>query len=250
MRTYFESLIGSVRNENEDSAAVFNADSDTVMIVADGMGGHNGGKRASSLACEVIKNRMSDEYKSSMSSSEAEMLMRECFNEANATIWHYSVKERENRGMGTTIVMALIRKDEYIMLNIGDSRAYSIGDNIHQITVDQSYVQSLIERGEITAEEAKNYPGKSIIMQAVGVGDRINPDVYRGKCEYALILCSDGLTNEIDDEKIFEIVKNTPEKDAVAALANSANENGGADNITVAAAFFNLEQSTDALGGF
>ncbi len=238
MQIFSNSVIGSVREENQDSYVCFEADNDTVLLVADGMGGHKGGKRASALACDVIEKRMKSEYKSSFTDDEAEQLMRECFNEANATIWHYSVKEPENRGMGTTIVMALVRGDTYIVINIGDSRAYLIGEKINQITIDQSYVQSLVQKGEITAEEAKNYPGKSIILQAVGVGDVINPDVYKGKCEDVILLCSDGLTNEIDDEKIFEIIKHTSPGESMKMLTKAADDAGGKDNITAVAAFF------------
>lgn len=238
MQIFSESITGSVREENQDSFAVFEADGDTVMIVADGMGGHNGGKRASQLACETIKERMTAEYKHTFTLSAAEQLMRECFNEANAVIWHHSVNEPENRGMGTTIVMALLRNEDYIVLNVGDSRAYEISDKAYQITVDQSYVQSLIERGEITAEEAKNYPGKSIILQAVGVGDVVRPDVFTGKVKNAILLCSDGLTNEIDDETIFEIVKSNFDDNVSKILVQTADDFGGKDNITAVAALF------------
>lgn len=238
MHTYFASITGAVRDENQDSVAVFGVDSDTVLLVCDGMGGHKGGKRASQLACDVIQKRMTEEYKSGCDDFAAEELMRNCFNEANAVIWQHSVREPENRGMGTTMVMALLRNGKYIILNVGDSRAYSIGEKISQITVDQSYVQSLVVRGEITPEQARNYPGKNIILQAAGVGDVITPDVYKGECENAILLCSDGLTNELDDETIYKIIGENSFEDTVGMLAEAASAAGGNDNITVAAAFF------------
>ena len=229
---------GMVRSQNQDSFELFSKDGAWFMIVADGLGGHLGGKRASSLACEVIRKRIEAEYKEGLSQAGAEELLRQSLNEANSVIWHYSVKEPENRGMGTTIVLAMLRDNTYTVVNLGDSRAYMIsGGEITQITKDQSYVQSLIDKGELTAEQAKNYPGKSIILQAAGLGDDILPDIYRGDMGECVLLCSDGLTNELADEKILEIITENEAENTADILIEEAKRSGGLDNITAALAF-------------
>lgn len=228
---------GCVRKENQDSFCVFKVGDAQVMIVADGLGGHLGGKRASSLACDTIMQRIKEEYKAEMSDSAIMGMLRQSVNEANSIIWHYSMKETENRGMGTTVVLCFVRNDRYIILNVGDSRAYILKDTISQITVDQSYVQSLIDKGEITEEEAKTYPGRSMILQAVGLGDSVVPDIYEGEADGDLLLCSDGLTNELDDEKIFDLFCEENWKDIADRLIEEARKSGGADNITAVVAF-------------
>lgn len=224
--------IGNVREENEDSFLFFSHEGAAFLMVADGMGGHNGGKRASSLACSVIEKRIKEEYKEAFSEKKTEILMREALNEANSVIWHHSVKEIENRGMGTTVVLACIKDESYIIINLGDSRAYMIeNDKITQLTKDQSYVQSLVDKGEITKEEAKDYPGKSIILEALGLGGQVSPDVYKGKVEGKILLCSDGLSNEVSDEKILEIINK--DEESLEKLIFEAKQNGGKDNITI-----------------
>lgn len=239
MKTLAKTDRGRVRKENQDSFSIFCAENAQILIVADGLGGHLGGKRASSLACDTISERIKSEYSADWSDEKVIGFLKQCLNEANSVIWHYSVKEPENRGMGTTVVLCFIRNDKYIILNIGDSRAYIIDDDIRQITVDQSYVQSLVDKGEISKSEARNYPGKSMILQAVGMGDNIMPDVYTGDVSGDILLCSDGLTNELTDEQILKVFKNEYENQqtAVDRLINDANCSGGLDNITAVIAF-------------
>ena len=233
MQIFSATDTGAVREENQDSFAYCIKDEAAFLIVCDGLGGHLGGKRASLLACEFIEEKIKSEYKKEFSQGKLEEFLRQCVNEANVRIWECSVKEPENRGMGTTAVIATVRNGRYTVINLGDSRAYMISDEkITQITKDQSYVQSLIDKGEITREEAKDYPGKSIILQAAGLGDKVNPDIYKGNMEKAILLCTDGLTNELEENRIFEIVlKEGP--DAVQELVKEANISGGYDNITV-----------------
>ncbi len=226
--------IGNIREENEDSFLFFSHEGADFLMVADGMGGHNGGKRASSLACSVIEKRIKEEYNKNLSEKKTEMLLRSCLNEANSVIWHHSVKEIENRGMGTTVVLAYVKDGEYIIINLGDSRAYMIeNEKITQITKDQSYVQSLVDKGEITKEEAKDYPGKSIILEALGLGGQISPDVYKGKVNGKILLCSDGLSGEVSDEKILEIINKNDDEESINELISEAKANGGKDNITI-----------------
>lgn len=228
--------VGAVRKENQDSFSYFEKDETVFLIVCDGLGGHLGGKRASSLACQIIEEKVKSEYEKGFSQGKLEELMRDSINEANVTIWKYSVKEPENRGMGTTVVMAAVRDGKYTVINLGDSRAYLIDEEkMVQITKDQSYIQSLIDKGEITPEEARDYPGKSIILQAAGLGDVVSPDIYKGKMKKAILLCSDGLTNELEDGLIFEIFKESEQALIADELIKKANQAGGGDNITVVA---------------
>lgn len=245
MQIFALSDVGAIREENQDSFSHFSVEETAFLMVCDGLGGHLGGKRASSLACEVIEEKIKAEYKKSFSQGKLEELLRDSIATANAVIWRHSLKEIENRGMGTTIVLVAVRDGKYTLLNLGDSRAYEIGkDKIKQITKDQSYVQSLVDKGELTPEQAKNHPQKSIIMQAAGLGDSVSPDIYKGDMKLGLLLCSDGLTNELEDEKIFDIVINNEKSDVPMLLISKANEAGGRDNITVVIGF-NKNQSDE-----
>ncbi len=237
MRVDAKTDMGCIREENQDSFCVVELEDAQMLIVADGLGGHLGGKRASQLACDTISERVKTEYKATMSKAAVSGMLKQALNEANSIIWHHSVKEPENRGMGTTIVLCFIRNNRYMIFNVGDSRAYEISDYIRQITVDQSYVQRLIDKGEITEKEARNYPGKSMILQAVGVGEAIVPDIFEGEISGDLLLCSDGLTNELTDEQIFEMFSNNSEQELAARLVEEARQSGGFDNITAVIAF-------------
>lgn len=234
MQIFAASDRGVVREENQDSFAFFCVEGTDFLIVCDGLGGHLGGSRASSLACDVIEQKITEQYKKDFSQGKLEEILRDSINEANVVIWRHSVKEVENRGMGTTIVIAAVRNGAVTVMNLGDSRAYMISDgDIVQITKDQSYVQSLVDKGEITPEEAKNYPGKSIIMQAAGLGDNVHPDVYKIQMEKTLLLCSDGLTGELEDSEILRIIKECGIENAAGELIEKAKSAGGRDNITV-----------------
>lgn len=227
--------VGQLREENQDCCDVFQIGSACFCVVADGMGGYKGGSIASRIAVRCVRKLVEEEYKDSMSESSLLALLNSCFVLANSEILQRSIKDVELSGMGTTMVLAAVRKKRVLVLNIGDSRAYWFcGGEIRQITKDQSYVQHLVDLGEITQEEAKHHPQKNIIMQAVGVSTAVSPDVYMLDCpDGTLLLCSDGLSNMVEDDEIAKVIGDTaalPQKlEKLIALANEA---GGRDNIS------------------
>ena len=136
--------------------------------------------------------------------------------------------------MGTTLVAAIVRDGKTTIVNVGDSRAYHIDDGIEQITVDQSLVQRLVENGEITEGEAQDHPQSNVVEQSLGTTATVEPDFYEQEIEGYLLLCSDGLTAEVADETIHQIVSESSDIETAAkSLVDRANENGGSDNASV-----------------
>ena len=237
MISVFESDIGRIREENQDCCWAFSLNDTMFGVVADGMGGHRGGSAASEIAVENVKKIIEQEYKENMTQGALVSLLSSCCTSANNEILNRAQKEKELDGMGTTMVLAAVRKNRVTILNVGDSRAYLVqGDELKQITKDQSFVQLLVDRGEISESEAQNHPQKNVIMQAVGVSDRISPDIYEldynGEC---LILCSDGLSNKLSAQDIVKVVNDETKSanEKLEALIHIANEAGGEDNISV-----------------
>ena len=229
--------IGKVRKINEDSFEVFKAGDFEVMVVADGMGGHNAGEVASSCAVKTVKKYIT----ANAGKVEVAELLKGAIKKADSEILKKAGKDREYAEMGTTIVMALIKGFTVFFANVGDSRGY-ITDKfgIKQITADDSVVAELVRRGEITPDEAKTHPQRNIITQAVGTKGGVEPKVYRHVCKAGdtVLLCSDGLTNMLGDDEIFETVKRYGAESGAQKLIDFANERGGTDNITLVAAEF------------
>lgn len=233
-----DSHTGMQRADNQDSYAAFALDGAEFGIVADGMGGHAGGKTASAMAIESIGGRLRSEYTAQMTESQVCSLLKECFSEANMQIYEKALKEPALRGMGTTVTLAMIRGEKAVVAHAGDSRAYLVKDGeAVQVTTDHTLVQDLMDRGEITPQEALAHPKKHMITRALGTEPSISTDIYTCRCVgQTLILCSDGLTNMLDNRRIAAVVceaKNL--EDAVHALVREANSAGGTDNITVVA---------------
>lgn len=236
MEFVYFSDTGKVRSDNQDSCSVFSVGKCVFAAVADGMGGYNGGKEASKLAVSVFEKTMLSSFKEDMTAEEIKKLLLAAFAEANEAVLSHAKAHEEYRGMGTTLVCAVICRDMLYIANTGDSRAYVIREKAEQITKDQSYVQMLVDRGEITKRQAMTHPKKNIILSAIGDEKFSEPDFYISDYfgEYVL-LCSDGLTNEVDDAALYKIMAGEENlKDKVRKLAEKANKNGGADNITVA----------------
>lgn len=228
--------IGKVRSTNQD--AFFScelSDGAVFAIVCDGMGGANAGNIASETAVKRITEYTVNSYRSKLDSIGIEKLLKNAFLSANIEIYDMALKNPDLHGMGTTAVAVLLKKNTAIVAHIGDSRAYKIAEGITQITTDHSVVQSLIEGGKLTPEEAKFHPRKNVITRAIGVEENISVDldaVSLNEGEH-LLLCTDGLTNFIDAEGIKEIFdKYKPEK-VPQKLIDIANKGGGSDNITV-----------------
>ncbi len=247
--------VGMKRNVNQDSFAFEQICANAFLsVVCDGMGGANGGNVASTLACqafiESVKAELSHFTTNNVCSSSPdgyEVALIKSAKLANKVVFSEAAKSEELKGMGTTLVCALIVDDTAYILNIGDSRAYLLfSDVIDQITHDHSYVQYLVDMGELTEEEARNNTNKNIIMKAIGIDDSVEPDLFRVEFggDAFLLLCSDGLTNYITDEDMKKTVlsfdyeaKISKQSDldrVCKELVDIANGNGGGDNITVA----------------
>lgn len=235
MRVYFETNKGLMRENNEDNLIVEETGRYNLYAVADGMGGHKAGEVASSIAIDIIrdcflKNFDAEEFK-------APTFIIESINKANDKIRKESLNKEEYAGMGTTITMAVVDhsiKTAYIG-NVGDSRAYIIkNDEIKQITEDHTYVHELLKDGRITIAEAKTHPKRNVITRAVGSEDFVHADIFEIEVENdIMLLCTDGLTTHLSDDKIKETIREYGSSESVQRLIKLANDNGGTDNITI-----------------
>lgn len=235
--------IGKAREKNQDAYYASKDLSLPLYMVADGMGGHNAGEVASTMAMNIIKNNFIANKELLTSKETIFELIKKSIEEANTKIYLKSLENDDCKGMGTTITLAYIFNKEVCIGHVGDSRAYLIrNDNVIQITEDHSYVNELIKIGSITKEEAINHPKKNMITRAVGSSSVIEMDLIAREYEEddILLLCSDGLSNMLKDYEISQVFNK--EKDiqkACETLAYMANLRGGHDNITVVAIKFN-----------
>lgn len=231
MKVVSATNVGNYRKNNEDSYYV--NESKNLYVLADGMGGHLAGERASKMATEIIGQDFAGDRQIKTIDDAIEILSSS-IRDANKKIFDSSQENEDYRGMGTTLSSGIILGDVLIYSNIGDSRIYRINEEMEQITQDDSFVNYLIEIGEITEEEAKNHPKKNVLTKAMGTTSDIEVIVNTLdiKDKDVFLFCSDGLTNMVSDEEIFKIVKeNTPEE-ARDMLLDLALKNGGMDNIT------------------
>lgn len=227
--------IGRKRTKNED-AAYFNSCEDfTLLMIADGIGGHKKGEVASDMTISIVSNKILN-FEKAFKLTTSRRLIKNAIKYANKEVNNLSVKQ-EYLDMGTTLVLALVLKEKTIIANIGDSRLYRFDkeSGLTQLTVDQNYVQYMIQIGKMTKEEAKNSNKKNVLLNALGV----NPSVYYDEQiidnNYdALLLCSDGLYNMVSLEELNEIMYlNISVEEKVKKLIDTANRNGGFDNIGV-----------------
>jgi len=202
-----------------------------LLIVADGMGGHKAGEVASENAVmTVVKSVTSSKQKDIVS------IIQEAITCANDELIKLSQSDAKYEGMGTTMVLATIVEDSMYVANIGDSRLYLVNDEIHQITRDHSYVEEMVSIGELDKESARTHEKKNIITRAIGVVKGTEADFFEVQLSDGdyILMCSDGLTNMVNDEQIKTILKSDGEvEDMVHTLIDVANENGGKDNIAV-----------------
>ena len=238
IKAYAKSDVGKARDVNQDSFYITEDSFSNIQlfILADGMGGCNGGEFASKLAItctkSYIENNLSDTPKDKESLIQ---LIGSSMEYANMIVYEKSLEDKELTGMGTTLEVCLIYNNRAYISHIGDSRIYRIRkDIIRQLTQDHSYVETLVKQGTITKEEAKHHPKKNMLTKALGCNAFVEPDVMvRGfQKEDTLVICSDGLTNMVSQEDIFNLVTNNFET-APKELVDLANQNGGIDNITV-----------------
>lgn len=228
---------GRVRAQNQDAFRIEELDRHTVLaVVCDGMGGAKSGNIASRLAIDVFVDEVVRSYKSSMNQEQLEQLLQGAVKLANFTVYDQAQQFEDFAGMGTTLVAALLSGKNATIVNVGDSRCYHITrEDIRRITVDHSLVQMMVDRGDLTAEEARDYPGKNYITRAVGTEPTVESDVFAIRVERgeALLLCSDGLHNEVDDQEIlFEVVHGVNNDNCCQRLLDIANMRGSPDNVT------------------
>ena len=236
MEAFAKSDIGKAREMNQDYYYISPAESKiNLYILADGMGGYKGGEIASRLATISAKNYIENNFENlTKDKDEILKLIRNAMEYANMVVYEKSKEEQELDGMGTTLEVCLIYNNRAYIGHVGDSRIYRIRKEfIRKLTTDHSYVQKLVNDGTITKEEAQNHPKKNMLMKALGCAVFVEPDVMvKGFVKDDIILmCSDGLTNMIKEEEIYEIIKEDY-KNAPQKLVDKANENGGYDNIT------------------
>ena len=229
--------IGKKRETNQDYfVAKTIRDNIDLLVVCDGMGGAKGGMEASSLCaetfCAYVENNLDCEKKNEYIS-----VMESALDEANRKVYEKSKIDPALEGMGTTIVAAICDENDYYLLWAGDSRIYAIlNDGIMQVSHDHSFVQSLVDAGNITEEQARTHPNRNIITKAAGTDKQIKADVMKtSNCEFVgLLLCSDGLCSYVDEQDIKDICKTENDLDVCTQkLIDKANSNSGADNITV-----------------
>ena len=233
MRVFGKTDVGLVRKINQDfifysreSVGAF----PNLFIVADGMGGHNAGDFASRYAVEC--------FLSYIKNSKPDALIRmvdEGIKYANKKIMEKAAEDENLRGMGTTMVVAYIEDGQLFVANIGDSRLYLLDKQINQVTEDHSFVATLVRAGELTPAEARVHPDKNVITRAVGAAENAKVDFFEVDLEPGdqILMCSDGLSNMVEDEVLYDIVKNTYIGDVVDGLIDGAKRNGGSDNIAV-----------------
>ena len=205
-------------------------------VVCDGMGGAKSGNVASKLAAEVVFDELKRSYRPELEPDRICNLLNTAVTIANTAVYENSLLSPDMNGMGTTLVAAVLTGKRACFANVGDSRAYLLnGDGVKRITVDHSLVELMVQRGELTQEQAKSYPGKNFITRAVGTEptiecDTFTQDLKSGDC---ILLCTDGLTNQLaDQELLFEVVHGVHKSDCCRRLINIARDRGAPDNVT------------------
>ena len=237
IKAYAKSDVGKVREINEDAFYISNSlDEVQLYMLADGMGGYNGGEIASKLAIQSAKNYIENNFKEIEKDKDSIIqLIGSSIEYANMVVYEKSKEDNELEGMGTTLEVCLIYNNKAFIGHVGDSRIYRIRKEfMRKLTQDHSYVQKLVKDGTITQEEAAHHPQKNMLMKALGCNAFVEPDVMvKGFLkDDILIMNSDGLTNLVSQEEIFKEAKKNIEQ-ATKNLVQIANDNGGYDNITV-----------------
>lgn len=235
MRVYAATDIGQQRTTNQDY--VFATEHPigplpNLLVVADGMGGHRGGDYASRFVVEEMKALIQE-----ASEVEPVKLLNSVITQVNKKLWVEAQSNYHLYNMGTTLVAGTILDDKLYAANVGDSRLYIVGENqIRQLTKDHSLVEEMIQNGEISRDAAKNHPKKNMITRALGIVNTVDIDFFEQTLseKEKVLLCSDGLTNMLEDEEIFRISNGSGgPSDICCQLIKRANEEGGKDNISV-----------------
>jgi len=234
MKLFSATDVGQIRKDNQDQIYMSErpvGNLPNIFIVADGMGGHRAGGFASNYAVQILLESIKRDH-----DFNPVKIVRQAMEKANSQILKKANTDSEMKGMGTTMVVAVVVGHYMYVANVGDSRLYLVTDEILQITKDHSLVEEMIRLGEVKPEEASRHPDKNIITRALGAKADINIDFFDVKLEKdaKIILCSDGLTNMVSDEEMKKIVGQASKDDNPAQLlVDRANQNGGKDNIAV-----------------
>lgn len=228
---------GCVRSQNQDAFISEQLDEKTTLaVVCDGMGGAKSGNVASSLAVEVFTQEIHNSWRPGMHQEDVDNMLRSAIKLTNYAVFDQSRQFVDFAGMGTTLVAVLAEDSRVTLVNVGDSRGYHVtADGIRAVTQDHSIVQLMIDRGELTAEEAKIYPGKNLITRAIGTDETVECDLFHlelAENEWVL-LCSDGLSNLVDEQEIlFEVVHGAQREECCQRLLEIALNRGAPDNVT------------------
>lgn len=234
MKIFSLTDIGRKREVNQDYVYVTDkpvGHIPNLFVVADGMGGHKAGDFASKYAVQVL-----EEHIRNNSGMGPEVIITEAVQEANHKIVEKARENTEMEGMGTTLVVATIIEHTLYFANVGDSRLYLIRDEIKQLSKDHSLVEEMVRLGGLNEEEAKHHPDKNIITRAIGAKEDVDADFFEYHLQKGdiILMCTDGLTNMVDDNEIFRIVKSGRDiVETAMKLVEKANENGGKDNIGI-----------------
>ena len=234
MKVYSITDTGALREMNQD----FCFASDTAVgnlanlyIVADGMGGHKAGDYASRYTTQRLVASVSRNAK-----KEPVRIIKEAIEKANELLLQEANEDIDKQGMGTTLVAATIFQGRLVVANVGDSRLYIVNEGIRQITRDHSYVEEMVRLGKVDKSQARVHPDKNIITRAIGATADIEADFFEVELQEGdkILLCTDGLTNMVEDDKILDIIRSRGSiQEACESLVELANHNGGRDNITV-----------------
>ncbi len=237
MKTFYLTDVGKVRDHNEDSVIIVrNDENDYLMAIADGMGGHSAGEVASSIAIGYLGKHFKETFRK-MTKIDAVNWIRDAVNEINSLIFQHEKDHPESKGMGTTLVMAVLTHDFLLFGNVGDSSGFVMkNNNLHKVTYDHTLVNLLVSAGELTKEEASVHPKKNVLMKALGASQDVDVDIFDCDMDITqILLASDGLTGMLDREGIEKGLLGEGEIDEkVLKLIHKANNRGGTDNISVA----------------
>lgn len=237
MKSYYLTDTGKVRSHNEDNVIIVkNKNNEYLMAVADGMGGHSAGEIASSIAVDDLSKKFLNEF-DKFEKVEAVNWLRTIVLDINEQIFEHVKANAESKGMGSTLVVALITEKYILFANIGDSSGFAMKDGkLHKVTYDHTLVNLLLKAGELTKEEAKEHPKKNVLMKALGANDPVDIDIFDCDLDVeAILLCSDGLTNMLDTLQIEAVLNGDEDiEDKVIRLIRKSNNRGGTDNISIA----------------
>ena len=228
---------GCVRTQNQDAYGITRLDRNTLLlVVCDGMGGAKAGNVASAMAAESFTQEVQAHYRSAMTPEMLDLMLEQAVQQANFAVYDQAGQSDDYAGMGTTMAAVLLRGKTATVINVGDSRVYRINDEgIVQVTVDHSLVQLMIQRGELSPDRARSFPGKNYITRAVGTEPTVKCDIFHVDLKRgdSMVLCSDGLTNLVHDQEIlFEILYGENKADCCQRLLDIAKNRGAPDNVT------------------